>query len=233
MWNEIECLAGCLRAISHGTLTVAPRSPESNELQHYINGAVKRIKRLGTNSSKIVGRDIYDIGYAVFETFNGQDIDRLQKALDVLEFRRNIIRAVTDLGNGNTPNTIIIAQEVHVGNDTYNFGNGSQLNQVHQGATADIRGPDNRTQTQINNNSLSELSVELERLVLEAIKSGKLTLDGSTHESAKELVLEAKKPVPDATKVLGALGTIEGALGHVSGIGDKIHSIAEAIKTLF
>ncbi|MBY5378924.1 hypothetical protein [Rhizobium leguminosarum] len=232
MWTEIECLAGCLRAISKGTLVVDPRGREAQELQNYINNAIKRIKRLGNNSSKIVGHDIYDIGYAVFETFNEEDLTRLETALNVLEFRRNVIRAVKDMGTGHTPSTVIFTQGVYMAEKNYNFGAGSQLNEIQPGANATISGPDNRTQTQIVNNTLSGLSVELEQLVLDAIQSGKLSRDGIEHQSTKEIVLEAQKSEPSATKILGALGTIEGALSHVSGIGEKINAIADLIKSV-
>jgi hypothetical protein len=232
MWTEIESLAGCLRAIRDGTLKPTPRGDAAQELQRYLNRAMKNIKRLGTNSTKIVGHDIYDIGYSVFEAFNGADITRLEQALQTMEIRPNVVRSLRDLSRGAVPTTVIIEPGgKYIVKQDIKFGDGSQFNQVQSGASVgEILGPDNRVQTSIVNNQLSALSADLENLVLEAVKSGAIANDGHEIKTVKELVDETKKAKPDSTKVLGALGTIETALSHISGIGEKIHAITDLIR---
>jgi hypothetical protein len=119
---EHECIRLVCRNVISKKLHVSNGTSSSEDLQHYLNSATKRIAHSERHTKRLESGDttIVELSRSIADTIHPGELDSLLDALRMANVRKNIVDKLAAYAN-----SVIIAREINMSNDKYEVHGGA------------------------------------------------------------------------------------------------------------
>ena len=235
--TEETCFRHTLRSIATRKLVVAPRSAESDRLQHYFNVAPRRIGTLNERSNAAADTEVGKLAREARDYVMPGDRDALMEALKAIDIRPNIYRKTDDFLTKQ-----VFIQELVMGHKIgeVQMGDQFEMSGDFRGAIINIKSRlENVTQTVNNAAAVDDLSkMELNRLLAELKEILEETPEDREEEAeavamaAEELVEKGTAEKPNKAMVRISGEGLKQAAQNLADVMPTVLTIAMQIVTV-
>ena len=205
---EHEALRVLLRNLMNKRIAIQPRTPQSDDLQAYLNEAVSRISKLERASDEQYDTQITEIARETLDTISPGQRETLLTTLESMDIRKNIFRKTLKYVD-----QIVYIEEQHMGDE------------YHISGQAGAVGPNAKAE----NNVFNQFGANADPAQLQALAKELATL-------RLELKKEAAEPEQDVdvgevaqAQVEAAKGNGQKALEHLQKVGSWVLDVATKI----